>query len=362
MRILVAGEFGRAVYEESYCRAFERGGHVVTRLRWQHRFAGGLVGRAQHRLQVGPSVVRLNSELIQSVRSFQPDLVLVWRGIFIWPETLARLRAISNRPLLVSYNNDDPFGDLRHDPLWRLHLRGLGHYDVCFVFRLQNVTEYLAAGARRAYLLRAHFDPELHHPLRLTPEAQQHFASDVAFIGHYDGRDSRVACISRLAASGVQVRVYGQVRRRSWLDHLVGLRLVTGRAQWPDTVVAGLGAEFHPPVEGMQYAEALNATSLPLSFLSVGNRDTYTRRCFEIPACGRPLVSVRTDDLQSMFEEDVEAVFFSDPEELLAKVLELLPDPVAREKIGAAGYLRVYRDGHDIDSRARELLRVALAA
>src|SRR5438067_1430911 len=107
------------------------------------------------------------------------------------------------------------------------------------------------------------------------------------------------------------------------------------------------------PVEGIHYAEALNATELPLSFLSVGNRDTYTRRCFEVPACRRPLVSVRTDDLRSLFEEDTEVVFFSGPDELVAKVRSLLADPEARRQIADAGYRRVYRDGHDIDSRAR---------
>lgn len=304
---------------------------------------------------------RLNDELLFSVREFKPDLLVVWRGIFVWPRTLENLRSLPGRPLIVSYNNDDPFGDLRHDPIWRLHLGGLPYYDLCFVYRQQNVAEYLAAGAKKAYLLRAHFDPELHYPMHLTQEARTRYASDVAFIGHYDGRDSRVECIQRLAASGVQVRVYGRMRRRSWLDRLIGLMFVTGRAQWPDTVVARLGAEFYPPVEGAQYTEALNATSLPLSFLSVGNRDTYTRRCFEIPACRRPLVSIRTQDLMSMFQEDVEAVFFSEPDELVSKVHRLLGDSDARERIAAAGYERVHRDGHDIDSRAREMLSVALA-
>jgi len=361
MRILVAGLFGRGVYEESYCRAFERAGHSVRRVPWGSLFSSGLAGRAQFRLQLGPAMRRLNRDLIEEVRAFHPDVVLVWRGIFVWPETLSALRALSDRPLLLSYNNDDPFGDLRRDPIWRHHIRGLPNYDVCYVFRTQNVAEYLDAGARKAWLLRAHFDPELHHPIDLDDEVRQRYASDVAFIGHYDARDTRVASIRALVEAGIQTRVYGQIRRKSVLARLVSLALVTGRAQWPEEVVEKLGAEFRAPVEGIHYAEALNATELPLSFLSVGNRDTYTRRCFEIPACRRPLVSIRTDDLRSLFAEGEEAVFFSTPGELVEKARALLADPAARQRIADAGYRRVYRDGHDIDSRAAEMLEVALS-
>ena len=361
MRILVAGLFGRGVYEESYCRAFERAGHTVRRVRWGPLFTSGLAGRAQFRLQLGPAVRRLNRELIEQVREFRPDVVLVWRGIFVWPETLSAIRALADRPLLLSYNNDDPFGDLRRDPIWRHHIRGLAHYDVCYVFRAQNVAEYVDAGARKAWLLRAHFDPELHHPIDLSEETRARYASDVAFIGHYDGHDQRVASIRALVRAGIQTRVYGQIRRKTVLDRLVSVALVTGRAQWPEEVVRDLGVDFRPPVEGPHYAEALNATELPLSFLSVGNRDTYTRRCFEVPACRRPLVSIRTDDLESLFVDGREAVFFSTPAELVAKARSLLDDPEARRQIADAGYARVYRDGHDIDSRAAEMLKVALS-
>src|SRR5207249_843662 len=142
----------------------------VRRLSWGSLFSSGLAGRAQFRLQVGPAVRRLNRSLVGEVREFRPDIVLVWRGIFVWPETLSALRAVPNRPLLLSYNNDDPFGDLRGDPIWRHHIRGLPYYDLCFVFREQNVAEYLQAGARKARLLRAHFDPEIHHPIELPNE------------------------------------------------------------------------------------------------------------------------------------------------------------------------------------------------
>ena len=86
------------------------------------------------------------------------------------------------------------------------------------------------------------------------------------------------------------------------------------------------------------------------------NRDTYTRRCFEIPASGTLLLAERTPDLETLFTEGVEAVFFDSEEDLINKVESLLLDPSVIERISQAGLARVERDKHDVVSRAELLL------
>ena len=88
------------------------------------------------------------------------------------------------------------------------------------------------------------------------------------------------------------------------------------------------------------------------------NRDTYTTRCFEIPACGSLLLSERTDDLRLMFREMEEAVFFSSPEELVEKALWLKSRPDEIERIAAAGMRRVQEDCHSAEGRMRQLVAV----
>ena len=95
-----------------------------------------------------------------------------------------------------------------------------------------------------------------------------------------------------------------------------------------------------------------------LCFLSKLNRDTYTRRCFEIPACGKLLLSERTEDLMKMFTEDEEAVFFSTPEELVEKALWLSQHPEDVERIARAGMQRVHLDGHSVKDRMKEFVTV----
>ena len=93
-----------------------------------------------------------------------------------------------------------------------------------------------------------------------------------------------------------------------------------------------------------------------MCFLSKLNRDTYTRRCFEIPACGKVMLAERTDDLVQFFKEDEEACFFSTTEELVRKAQWLIDNPDIRERIAQAGLRRVWADGHDAETRANMFL------
>jgi spore maturation protein CgeB len=128
---------------------------------------------------------------------------------------------------------------------------------------------------------------------------------------------------------------------------------------WPRQILGNLYNHLQPiePVLGNDYPKALCGAKICLAFLSKLNRDTYTRRCFEIPACGRLMLAERTDDLQKLFKEDEEACFFSSNEELVQKVRWLLANPEIRERIAAAGLQRVWADGHDVASRARQFLQ-----
>jgi spore maturation protein CgeB len=95
-----------------------------------------------------------------------------------------------------------------------------------------------------------------------------------------------------------------------------------------------------------------------LGFLSKLNRDDYTYRCFEIPACGSLLLAERTPTLEKIFQENEEAVFFSSVEEMLEKVLWLRQHPEEITRIAAAGRKRVLTDGHSNYDRAQQFLRL----
>jgi spore maturation protein CgeB len=128
---------------------------------------------------------------------------------------------------------------------------------------------------------------------------------------------------------------------------------------WERSRFAGeLAKRFGPirPVLREDYNRAINGAGIALAFLSRLNRDTYTRRCFEIPITGALLLSQYSADLATLFEEGVEAEFFRSQDELLDKVRFYSRNDEARRKIGLAGRARVLRDGHEALDRAKQVL------
>lgn len=344
MKIVLAGNWEWRIYEDASAAALRRLGHEVVPFAFG-KFFEGRIGHYQRVLAAIPSPASfaLNRALVRTVESTRPDLVFVWRGTHVWPSTLRALRRAGAR--VVSYNNDDAFGKVadrgapwHHRYLWKWYLRGLRECDVNFVYRPVNVAEAIAHGARNVQVLPPYFVRELHGPVELTDADCENYECDIVFIGHYEP-DGREKILQALVRAGLRVRLFGG-------------------EYWTQEVLGEASDYFGSvkPVAEVEYAKALRGAKMCLALLSTLNRDVYTRRCFEIPACGQPMVCQRTAELQRFFREDVEAIFFASIEELIEKVLWLKDRPEELAKIGAAGLARVRQDGHDADHRMGEML------
>lgn len=343
MKILIAGNWCWFQYEKVFAKALKKLGNVVVPFSFSDFFQVNL-GHFQSAIPFpGPALWKLNRALLKMVRDSHPDVVLVWRGTHLLPRTLRLIKAAG--VLTVSYNNDDPFGPLvhgntpwHHHFLWMWYLRCLKDFDLNFMYRSVNVHEAISFDARNVHVLKPYFIPEHHHPVVLTALDKQRFSCDVVFVGHYEP-DGREEYLRSLVNAGLHVRLFGG---QYWTKEVLG-----GHSSY-------FGDVF--PVNGDEYAKALCGAKMCLSFLSKMNRDTYTRRCFEIPACGRLLLSERTDDLKEMFIEGKEAVFFSSKEELVEKAVWLSNHPDEIERIAEAGRKRVWADRHDVVNRAKQFL------
>jgi len=346
MRILVAGDWQWDVYEKSCSDALARLGHEVIPFRCSDFFRGR-IGRLQCYIPFpGPALAKLNFELAKLANDTKPEVILVWRGIHVLPVTLRKIKQ-NTQATIVTYNNDDPFGPAAHDNVpwhhhfkWFWYIRTLKHSDLALVYRPVNVGEAKAAGAKRLAILKPYFIPELNRPVKLTEQDRIRYGCDVVFVGHYEP-DGREEYLRQLVDAGLHVRLFGG-------------------GDWTRSVLGDLTDYFGEvsPVFGDDYAKALCGAKMCLCFLSKLNRDTYTRRCFEIPACGRLLLSERTEDLQRLFKEDEEAVFFTSPEELTGKALLLRDHAQDIERIAEAGMRRVHADGHTVYARMKEFLDI----
>lgn len=349
MKILIAGDWHSELHEETAYQALRQLGHEVFRFSWHEYFQSrgttgtrfdDLIRRAQNKYIIGPLVNRINRDLVARVRAVRPEVVFVYRGTHVRARTLRDIHRTVPGVRIVGYNNDDPFSPLYPRHLWRHFLESIGEYDLVLAYRQANVEDFRAAGARRVELLRSWYVPERNHPVELTPYERERYACDVVFAGHYEA-DGRLAILEDVAKQGRSLKLYGPSK------------------YWNPVVERSMVLRRHAPVRqvwGAEYNLAIAGAKIALCFLSRLNRDTYTRRCFEIPATGTMMLAEYTDDLASLFREGKEVAFFRSAVEVREKLSYFLENESARLQIAAAGHRRVVEDGHDVRSRMQQVV------
>ena len=342
MKILVVGHGASNLHENAVADAFHILGHQVHRFFWQPYFQGKnslelFFSKIQNKYLFGPKISALNKDLLEKTSESQPDIIFIYRGTHILASTLEQLRKTLPKAIIIAYNNDDPFSDGHSLGLWRQFLKGLKQYHLVLAYRHHNLDDFIRHGAKKVELLRSWYLPHYHYPIVLSEKEIAHDQCDLVFIGHFEN-DGRLDYFDALADAGIRFRIYGP----EW--HKAPLR------PW----LTKMGKIL--PVRGEDYTRVLCSSKIALCFLSRLNRDTYTRRVFEIPATATMMLSEYTDDLSTLFIEDKEAVFFRSPSELVAKVERYLADDQLRMNIAQAGYKKVSESGHDVISRMKQVL------
>jgi hypothetical protein len=342
VKFLLAEYWQFHIYAEPFSQRLRELGHQVVPFRELEFFqtqgplarVRRIARRAEYRLAIGPAVRRLNRALLALARAERPDVVFLFRGSHVFPRTLQELRRAG--AYVIGWQNDDPFGRWHAPYLWRHFLRGIPYYDLLFAYRESNVGAFLSRGCPRAEVLRSFYIRELNRPV-LDPVPPE-LCSDVCFAGHWepDGRDEYVSLL--LDSHDIDFKLWGGLWERSNCAHKFGSRAVR-------------------PILKDQYNFALNGAKIAIAFLSKLNNDTYTRRCFEIPAAGTFMLSEYTDDLAAMFEPGRDAEYFRSPVEMMDKIRFYIRNESARRRIAAAGHQRVTRDGHEALDRAKQVVR-----
>jgi spore maturation protein CgeB len=341
MKFLIAGDWHSELHEEVVAKNLSEQGHDVHHFKWHEYFSTQTFWHiCQNKFILGPKVNLLNRELIAMAVTLQPECLFLYRGTHIFPGTLKTLRRLCPNTILVGYNNDDPFSLDYPRYVWRHFLKSIPLYDLILAYRHVNIGEYITAGAKNVQLLRSWFSPDRNRPVTLNDKDQKIFETEVVFIGHYEP-DQRLACIKKIIQSGLKFRLFGPgkywdpiLNKDPLLQSLIPVELV-----WGD-----------------DYNRALCGAKIALCFLSKLNRDTYTRRCFEIPATGTMMLSEYTDDLAGLLTPGIEADYFRSPDEMVEKIKFYLANTDQRTAVAQAGQRRVWDDGHDIGSRMRQLV------
>jgi spore maturation protein CgeB len=347
MKVLVVGDWHSDLHEQEVLRALTRLGHEVGEFKWHPYFSfepharlGALVKRVQNKFVTGPVLTQINRDFVAKACEFRPDIVFVYRGTHIEASALNAVRAAMPGCVLVGYNNDDPFAPAQPKYLWRHFMAAIPHYDLMLAYRHANVEAFRVAGAKRVELMRSWYVADRNYPIELSGEDKSWFSTDVVFVGHYEP-DQRLDYLEEIVRQGYSLRLFGPTKY--WAKPLAQSQLLRHLA--PTRMVWGA-----------DYNRALCGAKVALCFFSKLNRDTYTRRCFEIPATKTLMLSEYSDDVASLYHEGVEADFFRSRNEMMEKIKLYVSDELAHRRVAEGGYRKVLTAGHDVDARMTAML------
>jgi hypothetical protein len=322
LRILYLGAEGGTSLDRA--NAYRRLGHTVTVIDprlllpssvWVDRVIWRLGGSF-----LAPWVIQA---LTQRIRGHTFDICHVDNGECVTPSVIELLRRHCGA--VINYNIDDPFGRRDHRR-FSAYRAAVPHYDLLVVIRAINVPEAKALGARRVLCVHRSADEAGHAPQALTPEDRVRWASEVLFLGTW--MPERGPFLAELLRMGVPLSIRGSDWRRA--------------PEWPALSGAYKGAGIY----GVDYARAIQCARVNLGLLSKGNRDLHTTRSLEIPALGGLFCAERTSEHLAMYQEGVDAVFWSTPDECAHRCRDLLADEPRRAAIAAAGHRRVHSNRH----------------
>ncbi len=331
--LIVRSAFGE-LYELAWLKALRELGVKAELFDTHSYIPANLAGRLEQRYLVGPHIRRVNRMVVERIKEMRPDVVLFYQGHHYHRETIAQAAKVT---FVVGAHCDDPFGrpDRRE---YRVLRTAFAEYDGYHVNRECNVAEAMALGVRRVSVLMTYYLPWLHSPCSLSKEEQKLWDSDIVYAGHMEP-DHRVECMTRAARAGLKCRIFGDA---GW------------RSAFPQDVYRKVGPiHFISPSD---CRKALCASKIGACFFSKWNRDQYTHRSWEIPACGVFLLSERTPAMQDFYTEGKEAEFFDGPDEFIDKARFYLLNETARSRIALAGYKRVVASGNDVYGRMRQWL------
>ena len=277
------------------------------------------------------------SRLVARINHHRSQLVVVLKGLHLGPQDVHRLR--DSGCTIINVNHDDFFS--RYSLNWSILQRAaIPLYDYVLTTREVNVEEVRPLNPHVSFFPFA-YEPLIHKPIDIPRAESEIWSVDAVFVGTY--AHQRACLLEKLvqlhpARYAVWGNGWHRLSRGSPLRKYVHFKALDFEDQ----------------------SKAICGAKLAFGFLRKENRDDYTQRTFEIPACGGLLLAERTERHMKLYKEGIEAEFFNPerPDELVQKTRRLLSDPARSSQIRVAGQRAVARSGHTYDARIDQLFSV----
>lgn len=335
--LLLIGQFNAGALERFYMEGLKKCGISVTSYDMAgeyHKTIGrSLANRVLNKISPDIFYKPLNERLVQWMDKQKYDVILVAKGMELFPETVKWLRA--HTTVMANLNADHPFKFFSPGAGNKNVLDSIPYYDIHFSYA-RNIVEGLKKIFKKdAYCIPFGFNSEINHP---GENASSRYKGRVLFVGDYD--NERASYLNKLKFKGLDI--YGSLKWKT--RNLFRPYIQT--------------AYKNRPIFDNEYAQAAMSSTGMINLLRKQNivEDSHNMRTFEVPGFGGLLISQRTAEQQEYFEEDKEAIYFDSMDELKDKLDYLCKNEGLVNRIKQAGYERAMHSNYSYNDRSRQML------
>lgn len=247
------------------------------------------------RLGLSRVYYEINANLLKRVEDFKPDVVFVFKGMEVLPETLINLKHVGIK--LVNYNPDNPFIFSGYGSGNKNVSESLMLYDLHLTYNLE-ILEKLKSMQLKSEFFPFAFEAGVDKAPELIEAAE---VLKPCFLGNPD--KNRVEFLNQLADRGVKLDVYGN----DWAKNSIHLNIAA-----------------YPPVYGDEMIMVLRKYRVQLNLMRIHNLNSHNMRSLEIPGHGGIQLAPRTVEHEMLFVEGNEIFLYNDVDDCVKQIDKLL--------------------------------------
>lgn len=262
----------------------------------------------------------LNNNLVRLVESQNFDMMLVYYGKEIYPETLSFIK--TKIPLVVNWNGDELFNKLNNN---QNILDSIAIYDFHCSPRHHLKDEYLSKGVKDFIEVDWYYKSILENPIVNYPLKTGNF------IGSWSPKREKI--VSSISDEEMLVYGWGWKKKSKCRNKIIGDIL-----------------------NEKSMNEVFTNSKISINILTEENRDCINFRNYEIPSQYGFQISERSEKILEIFEEDKNIVCFDSLDELNDKYGFYIKNEKARMNILNNGYNFVKNNNFDLKTQINKVL------
>lgn len=336
MKILIVGALGKGALENYYIKGIKRCGAECEGFDVTDRYYSSIGKTKLHRAlnKVYPNYFYepINKSLLEYTNGKHFDAIIVFKGLTLFPDTVRALKRYCK--IVCCYNPDHPFKFFMPGSGNKNILSSISIYDLYISYSRRIVAELKASYNVEAFVLPFGFDDDVKPSDKPFAAAINKFS----FIGAYD--KERCAILELLQTP--KLILFGDVKWGTRTSPVSKLRkLYAGKSLFDQ-----------------DYVDAISTSDAVFNFLRQQNLEegSHNMRSFEVPGYGGVLISTRTEEQLSFFEDGKEAIYFESIDELNDKLKFLEGKPDYIRKIKQNALARSIKSDYSYSHRSASLM------